>query len=107
MDNVFKLGLTDGGHQAFAATQFFRQYRKIHQKSIFQWELKMIDPRTISDKIAKELRRRGFMLYEDIESEIFRLFENATVFDEDWSALESVKEKIADNLETIIGELEK
>ena len=36
-----------------------------------------------------------------------KVFENATVFDEDWSALETLKEKIIDNLKTIQGELEK
>ena len=79
----------------------------MNQKSIFQLDLKMLDPGTIIDNVAKEVPGRGIMIYEGIVSEMFRLFKNATVFDEDWSALETVKEKITDNLETILGELEK
>jgi hypothetical protein len=70
VEKVFKL-LTDGGQQAFGAAQFFRKYRKMNQKSIFQLDLKMLDPGTIIDNVAKEVRGRGTMIYEVIETEMF------------------------------------
>jgi len=106
VEDVFKMK-TEDGQQAFAATQFFRKYRKTNQKSLFQLDLKMLDPGTVIDNIVKAVRGRGIMVYEGVVSEMVRLFKNAAVFDEDWSALETVKGKIADNLETILGELDK
>ena len=106
VEDVFKLQ-RDDGQQAFAATQFFRKYRKMNQKSLFHLKLEMFDPRTIVDKTARELRRRGIRMYVNIESVIRDLFMNTNMFDLDWSALETVKEKIGDNWEIILGELEK
>eukprot|EP00092_Neocalanus_flemingeri_P009546 GFUD01010275.1.p1 GENE.GFUD01010275.1~~GFUD01010275.1.p1 ORF type:complete len:558 (+),score=98.53 GFUD01010275.1:34-1707(+) len=106
VEDVFKLELTEDGHQAFAATEFFRKYRKTNQKSLFQLKLDMIDPRTIVDKLVKYLRMRGIEIFRFFEGEMVQLFGNSTLFEIDWSTFGTLEKKIKDNLVIILMELE-
>ena len=106
-EDMFKLIRTSAGPEIFGATEFFRNFRKGHQVSIFQLKFGWLEPRTLLHTVTKWLRREVPESYRTLVSLGDLVFENSTLFDSDWSSLNTVKDKIAESLDVILTEIEK
>jgi len=117
-EEVFKLEAGDDGEKVFAATNFFRNYRKTNKKSLFQLNLNFLDlkPKVCKhcSNVAKLVNHLAYqagsierLIYSDkfIWGSIFRPLRNS-MSDADMQTFVDLKQKITENIQTIARELE-
>jgi len=99
---------TEDGHNMFAATNFFRNYRKANAESLFQLKFDFLDPKSsvielvnLAENMGKQFLdfvwiEAGDELYSRRDVEEFKL---------DWSPFFDLKTQVLDNLRTIKEEI--
>jgi len=99
---------TEDGHNMFAATNFFRNYRKANAESLFQLKFDFLDPKSsvielvnLAENMGKQFLdfvwiEAGDELYSRRDVEEFKL---------DWSPFFDLKTQLLDNLRTIKEEI--
>ena len=105
---ALKLETAEDGQKMFAATKFFKSYRKGNDQSLFQLKLDFLDPKSSVGELVNLAESIGRQFYNNVWMEVGVELYNRREDEEfklDWSPFFDLKTQILDNLRTIKEEI--